>query len=105
MSDVEDKINKDNDGYEKICYMCRRPESKCGQIISVPGGFDICTDCLQKTFDTMQTGGPFGDLSGLSGIPGMPNISFVNMDGMPTDIPQRQKLKKKTKEEKKETEE
>ena len=101
MSDVEDKINKDDDGYERICYMCRRPESKCGQIINVPGGFDICTDCLQKTFDTMQTGNPFGDLSGMSGIPGMPNISFVNMDGMPTDIPQRQKLKKKSKEEKK----
>lgn len=101
MSDIEDKINKDNDdGYERICYMCRRPESKCGQIISVPGGFDICTDCLQKTFDTMQTGGgPFGDLSGMSGIP---NISFVNLDGMAADIPQRQKLKKKTKEEKKE---
>lgn len=101
MADIEDKINKDNDdGYERICYMCRRPESKCGQIISVPGGFDICTDCLQKTFDTMRTGGgPFGDLSGMSGIP---NISFVNLDGMATDIPQRQKLKKKTKEEKKE---
>ena len=30
--------NKNNDNYEKICYMCRRPESKAGPMISMPGG-------------------------------------------------------------------
>ena len=29
--------NKNNDNYEKICYMCRRPESKAGPMISMPG--------------------------------------------------------------------
>lgn len=109
MSDIDDKVTDDNskdkenkgdDRYERICYMCRRPESKCGNIIHVPGGFDVCDDCLQKTFDTMQNGfGPMGDLSKLGNIP---NISFINLDGTPADIPQRQKLKKKSKEENKE---
>ncbi|MBQ9764796.1 MAG: ATP-dependent Clp protease ATP-binding subunit ClpX [Lachnospiraceae bacterium] len=108
MSDIDEKViddnNKDDDGgYERICYLCRRPESKCGSIINIPGGFDICSDCLQKTFDTMPTG--FGPMGGdMSKIPGMPNISFVNLDGMQGEIPKRQKLKKKSKEEKKEKE-
>jgi len=107
-TDIDDKIideeKKDDDGYERICYLCRRPESKCGHIMSIPGGFDICNDCLQKTFDSMNNGfGPMGDMSKIPGM-GMPNISFVNLDGMQADIPKRQKLKKKTKEEKKEKE-
>ena len=56
---MEDKIEyntKDKDdkssNYEKICYMCRRPESKTGNMISMPGGIDICPDCIQKTFNS-----------------------------------------------------
>ena len=26
--DDQDKVKKDDDEYEKICFMCRRPESK-----------------------------------------------------------------------------
>ena len=32
---------KEDEGYEKVCYMCRRPESKTGPMISMPGG-TIC---------------------------------------------------------------
>ncbi len=104
MSDMDEKViddnKKDDDKYERICYLCRRPESKCGKIMSIPGGFDICDDCLQKTFDAMPTNfGPM-DMSKMPGM-GMPNISFVNLDGMQGDIPKRQKLKKKSKEEEK----
>ncbi|MBO5227811.1 MAG: AAA family ATPase, partial [Lachnospiraceae bacterium] len=104
MSDMDEKViddnKKDDDKYERICYLCRRPESKCGKIMSIPGGFDICDDCLQKTFDAMPTNlGPM-DMSKMPGF-GMPNISFVNLDGMQGDIPKRQKLKKKSKEEEK----
>ena len=42
--------NKNNDNYEKICYMCRRPESKAGPMISMPGGMCLCHDCMQKAF-------------------------------------------------------
>ena len=49
--------NKNNDNYEKICYMCRRPESKAGPMISMPGGMCLCYECLQKACDTVIKGG------------------------------------------------
>ena len=45
---------KDSDGYEKICYLCHRPESKVDKMITIPNQITICSDCMQKTFD--QTG-------------------------------------------------
>ena len=27
---------KDSDGYEKICYLCHRPESKVDKMITIP---------------------------------------------------------------------
>lgn len=48
------KSDTKNDEYEKICYMCRRPESRAGKMISMPGNICICADCMQKTFDSIQ---------------------------------------------------
>ena len=42
------------DTYEKVCFMCRRPESKAGKMITLPGNINICPDCMQKSFDTMN---------------------------------------------------
>ena len=56
----------DDDEYEKICYVCRRAESKAGKMISMPPGIDICHDCMQKAFDTMNQIGL--DPNSLSGI-------------------------------------
>ncbi len=80
------------DEYEEVCSVCRRPESRAGKLIHMPGGLMICNDCMQKAFDmfTNQNGGvnlpnnmPFDlkmiDLSELGGV----------------EIPQRQKVKKK----------
>ena len=58
--------SQDDDAYEKVCYVCRRPESKAGNMISMPPGIDICHDCMQKAFDTMNQSG--FDLNALSGI-------------------------------------
>ena len=30
------------DTYEKVCFMCRRPESKAGKLITLPGNINIC---------------------------------------------------------------
>ena len=57
----------DDDEYEKVCFVCRRPESKAGKMITMPGGIDICRDCMQKAFDTVTSSGV--DMSKLSGIP------------------------------------
>ena len=85
------------DNYEKICYMCRRPESKAGPMITMPGGMCLCHDCMQKAFDTVTKGGM--DFSKMPNMPNMPYVgmNFSDLTQMPpvNEIPQRQKLKKK----------
>ena len=59
--------SQDDDEYEKVCFVCRRPESKAGTMISMPPGIDICHDCMQKAFDTMnQSGFDLGSMAGIS---------------------------------------
>ena len=43
-----------DDEYEKICYICRRPESKAGKMVKMPGNICICADCMQRTFDAIN---------------------------------------------------
>ncbi len=50
-------IDKNDDEYEKVCYLCRRHESKTTSIIDIPGGIAICSDCMQKTFDSLSNQG------------------------------------------------
>ena len=95
----DNKNNNDHSEYEEVCYLCRRPESKAGKMIHIPNSICICSDCMQKTFDSM------GNMSGFPGMMGgMP--PYMDMfTGGPNgfeDIPQNQKLKKKKKEEEKE---
>ena len=54
---MKKKIIDNNDEYEKVCYMCRRPESKAGKMVTMPGNISICSDCMQKTFDTINSQG------------------------------------------------
>ena len=59
--------SQDDDEYEKVCYVCRRPESKAGKMISMPPGIDICFDCMQNAFNTIQnTGLDMGMMSGVT---------------------------------------
>ena len=37
--------------------MCHRPESEVGKLIQIPGDIRICSDCMQKTFDSMGSMG------------------------------------------------
>ena len=47
--------------YERYCSLCRRPERVAGQLIEIPGGFHVCPDCMQKSFQAMQgLGFPIG---------------------------------------------
>ena len=96
---------KDGQEYEKICYICRRPESKAGSMIVMPGNMCLCHDCMQKAFDSIMGGGmniPGMDLSKVdfSKISGMPymNMNFsVPPEGVDTEhagIAPRQQLKK-----------
>ena len=60
------EIHKEKEEYEDVCYLCRRPESKAGKMVHLPGipNVCICSDCMQKTFEALgQSGFPMGDLS------------------------------------------
>ena len=88
---------KDDNKYEKICYMCRRPESKTGTMISMPGGIDICPDCIQKTFNSMQSM-DISKLSGKMNMDDIKNIDFgsLNIPNMNVNpIPERARVKKR----------
>lgn len=88
----------DEQEYEKICYICRRPESQAGSMISMPGNMCLCHDCMQKAFDSVMGSGmdlSKVDLSQISGMPYM-NLNFSNTEDMPEmKIPKKQQVKKK----------
>ena len=86
---VEDN-KKDDDEYEKICFMCHRPESIAGKMMDLPNNICICSDCMQKSFDAMNNM-PF-DFSQLNNTPG---IRFMNLSDLEGMIPKKQKIKKK----------
>ena len=43
-----------DEGYEDICFICRRPESKAGRMFKMPGNITICMDCMEKTMETVS---------------------------------------------------
>ena len=94
---MSDNSNNNNDDeYEKICYVCRRPESKAGKMINMPGNIYICSDCMQKTFDSINSSGmSYEDMMKMSGMPKVGIFSNMNYQDM--DIPEKQKIKKKKK--------
>ena len=88
---VED-TKKHEDEYEKICFVCRRPETTTGKMIDLPNGISICSDCMQKSFDAMMNGQV--DYSQLMNM-NIPGVQIFNMADMEQNIPKKQKIKKK----------
>lgn len=89
-------MSKDNKEYEDVCYICRRTESQAGKMIHIPNNICICSDCMQKTFDTMNNSnlgnmGSYMDMMQMSGFQNPLN-----------EVPKKQKLKKKKEKEKEE---
>lgn len=115
--------------YEDVCFICRRPESKAGKMFHLPNNICICDDCMHKTMDAVSQYDYQGMLSNPALFnmlnsqfdnkgekaaesdeeekkddrerKGFPNISFINLADFANDgIPKRQKIKKKSKDEK-----
>ncbi|MDO4333719.1 MAG: ATP-dependent Clp protease ATP-binding subunit ClpX [Eubacteriales bacterium] len=112
--------------YEDVCFICRRPESKAGKMFHLPNNICVCDDCMHKTMDAVSQ----YDYQGMLSNPalfhmlnnqfenkektdeaedgpeekkqkGFPNISFINLSDLTNDgIPRKQKIKKKSKDEK-----
>ena len=92
--------NTKEDEYEKVCFLCRRPESKTGPMITLPQNIHICTECMQKSFDTMNNSNMnYGDL-----MSHMPNISMMDLSSIPNQVSEKQRVKKKKKTEEKKQE-
>ena len=85
--DTNSQTEKKDDGEkEKICMLCRRPESQTGPMVDLSPEMHVCQDCLQKSLNTVQNGqidfssflqniphltfdlGDLPDLSGLTGL-------------------------------------
>ena len=90
--------NKDNDQeqkYEKFCFLCRRPESQAGKMIDLPNNIHICADCMQKSFDTMNTQMNNGNMN-YSDLFNMPNVSMIDLSSLQNPGNQAKKIKKKS---------
>ena len=89
---TESKDSKEHkeDEYEKICFICHRPESIAGKMIDLPNNICVCGDCMQKSFDAMR-----GGQIDYSQLLNMPGVHFMNMSDLEQSIPKQQKVKKK----------
>ena len=88
--------------YEKICFICHRPESVTGPMMSLPNNITVCKDCMQKSFDAMTNGGfDFNQIMNNMNMGNfnMPGIQFMNLSDLENSIPPQQKIKKKKKKE------
>ena len=111
--------------YEDVCIICRRPESKAGKMFHLPNHICICDDCMHKTMDAVSQYDYQGMLNnpalyqmlnsqfdsrgkdenqeekGSGEKKGFPNISFINLADLTNDgIPKKQKIRKKSGEQK-----
>mgnify|MGYP000290769437 FL=1 len=77
--------------YEKVCFICHRPESVTGKMIDLPNHITVCPDCMQKSFDAMTNGSI--DYSRLMNMPGVQFLNLSDLENMAP--PKAQKIKKK----------
>ena len=103
----DDKPDRKGPDY---CNICHRSESQGATLIHMPSNMCICTDCMQKSFDSFGSGFPgagvqFLDLTNMD----MNNLKDMNLgdllSGMsiPQQKPKKAKKKKKKKKEKEPT--
>ena len=88
--DTEKKRNKS----EKFCFLCRRPESKAGPMIELPNNIHVCTDCMQKSFNSMNQQFNEGKFN-YSDLLNMPNVSMIDLGSFQNPVQQPKKEKKK----------
>ena len=87
--DTEKKRNKS----EKFCFLCRRPESKAGPMIELPNNIHVCTDCMQKSFNSMNQQFNEGKFN-YSDLLNMPNVSMIDLGSFQNPVQQPKKEKK-----------
>ena len=106
----ENNNNNNGSGYEEVCVLCRRPESTAGKMIKLQEGMCVCSDCFQKTMETVNdimSNGRFDDFAAM--MQNM-NLTEANLpknsgeskdDSEKEDNPEKKDEKKDEKKEKK----
>lgn len=86
---------------ERYCYLCRRPESITGKMITLPKDIHICVDCMQGTMDSMGNG-QFGFIDATHMDLNNMDLSRLmeNMQEPPVQAVKKKDKKKKKKEKK-----
>ena len=87
---VETEEVNDDDGYEKYCFLCHRPESVTGKLIDLPNDISVCSDCMNKSFEAMNNT-PV-DFNKMMNTPG---IQFLNLSDLDSMFPKKQRVKRK----------
>ena len=99
---IEEEIqNEDDDNKyesEKFCTLCRRSEKQAGKMIDLPNNIHICSDCMQKSFDSMNQQMSSSNIN-YNDLFNMPNISMIDLSSLQNPT-QHQKVKPKKKEKK-----
>ena len=93
--EVVDEI-ADDEGYERYCFLCHRPESVTGKLIDLPNDISVCSDCMNKSFEAMNHSQI--DLNKLMNTPG---VQFLNVSDLDSIMPKKKKVKRKKPGEKK----
>ena len=94
---IEEEIqNEDDDNKyesEKFCTLCRRSEKQAGKMIDLPNNIHICSDCMQKSFDSMNQQMSSSNFN-YNDFFNMPNISMIDLSSLQNPT-QHQKVKPK----------
>ncbi|MEG0228758.1 MAG: ATP-dependent Clp protease ATP-binding subunit ClpX [Lachnospiraceae bacterium] len=88
------EVESKEDEYEKVCFLCHRPESVAGKMVELPNHISVCSDCMQKSFDTMNNMSNNGQFD-LNQLMNMPGVQMFNMADIENAVPQKQRVKKK----------
>ncbi len=94
----DNSTDKETKGPDQYCGMCHRSEKECGKLMKLPGGINICPDCMQKSFNAFNQSGL--DINSLPKIPiGRIELGKLDLSGL--GLGKRPQPKKKSEEEKK----
>ena len=96
--EIRDQDDDDKHEPEKFCTLCRRSEKQAGKMIDLPNNIHICSDCMQKSFDSMNQQMSSSNFN-YNDLFNMPNISMIDLGSLSNPM-QQKKVKPKKKEKK-----
>ena len=71
----KDPSDKNENRYEDVCFICRRPESKAGKMYHLPNNICVCDDCMHRTMDAVSQ----YDYQGMLNNPELMNLSLIHI--------------------------